>query len=129
VLFQLPPNFQKDVGRLGDLLARLPAGTRAAFEFRHASWLDGEVYERLRASNAALCIADSETAHTPLVTTGDWGYLRLRDEGYSEADLARWSDTVRELGAGWRDTFVYFKHEESGVGPAFAGRLRALLGV
>ncbi len=128
ILFQLPPNFKKDAARLGDLLARLPAGIRAAFEFRHDSWLDEEVYGRLRAANAALCIADSETAHTPLVATADWGYLRLRDEGYSDADVGRWAQVVRELGSGWRDTFVYFKHEESGIGPAFAQRLRGLLG-
>jgi uncharacterized protein YecE (DUF72 family) len=128
VLFQLPPNFKKDTGRLGGLLALLPRGIRAAFEFRHASWLDDEVYDRLRAANAALCIADSEAASTPLVATADWGYLRLRDEGYAEADLARWADTVRGLGVDWRDTFVYFKHEESGIGPAFAQRLRAILG-
>ena len=128
VLFQLPPTFRKDAGRLGDLLARLPAGIRAAFEFRHASWLDEEVLALLRSANAALCIADSETASTPPVATADWGYLRLRDEGYTDADLSRWAGTVRGLGAGWRDAFVYFKHEESGVGPAFALRLRALLG-
>jgi uncharacterized protein YecE (DUF72 family) len=128
VLFQLPPNVQKDVARLADLLARLPAGVRAAFEFRHDSWLDDEVYERLRAANAALCIADSETAHTPLVATADWGYLRLRDEGYSDADVARWAEVVRELGGGWRDAYVFFKHEESGIGPAFAQQLRGLLG-
>src|SRR5205823_7200832 len=60
VLFQLPPNFAKDLGRLGDLLVQLPPGSRPAFEFRHASWLADDVYERLRASNAALVIADSE---------------------------------------------------------------------
>jgi len=62
------------------------------------------------------------------VATADFGYLRLRDEGYAEADLARWADTIRRLGEGWRDAFVYFKHEESGTGPAFARVLIDLLG-
>jgi len=124
VLFQLPPNFARDLSRLGDLLALLPSGGRFAFEFRHASWLADDVYERLRAANAALVIADSETSSTPLVATADWGYLRLRDEGYTPEDIGKWSRTVRDLGERWRDTFVYFKHEESGIGPALA---RALL--
>ena len=123
ILFQLPPSFARDLARLADLLALLPAELRCAFEFRHASWLAEDVYERLRAANAALCIADSEAGSTPLVATADWGYLRLRDEGYTPADLDRWAATVRELSTRWRDTYVYFKHEESGIGPAFAREL------
>ena len=59
--------------------------------------------------------------------TADWGYLRLRDEGYSPDDLARWSRTVKDLGQRWRDTYVYFKHEESGIGPALARQFSALI--
>jgi len=128
LLFQLPPNFKKDTDRLAETLFQLPPDLRCAFEFRHESWLADDVYDLLRRRNAALCIADSETASTPLVATADFGYLRLRDEGYAEADLARWADTIRRLGEGWRDAFVYFKHEESGTGPAFARVLIDLLG-
>jgi len=127
VLFQLPPNFKKDLERLDGLLGKLPAGLRCAFEFRHESWFAGDVYERLRAGNAALCVADTEEATTPLEVTADWGYLRLRDQGYTKADLQQWSETIRRLGEKWRDAFVYFKHEEAGTGPAFASQLRALL--
>ncbi|HSF06126.1 MAG TPA: DUF72 domain-containing protein [Methylomirabilota bacterium] len=128
LLFQLPPNFARDLGRLADLLALLPAGLACAFEFRHASWFADDVYARLRAANAALCIADTEAATTPLVTTADFGYLRLRDEGYGEDDHRRWADTIHRLGEGWRDAYIFFKHEESGAGPAFASRLSELLG-
>ncbi len=127
VLFQLPPSFKKDPARLGGLLDRLPAGLRCALEFRHESWFADDVYERLRAANAALCVADTEDTTTPIEATADWGYLRLRDQGYTEADLEAWSRRIGELGARWRDVFVYFKHEEAGAGPAFARRLRELL--
>ncbi len=127
LLFQLPPNFKKDLGRLTDLLALLPRDLRAAFEFRHDSWLADDVYERLGGRNAALCIADFGDHTTPLVATADFGYLRLRDEGYGEEDLKRWADTIRGLGDRWREAFVFFKHEEAGTGPAFARRLTALL--
>src|SRR5207344_2824980 len=43
VLFQLPPFLKKDLPRLRDFLALLPAGRPAAFEFRNASWKDDEV--------------------------------------------------------------------------------------
>lgn len=127
ILFQFPPNFKKDVQRLGDLLAQLPPGLRYAFEFRHSSWHADDLYEQLGRNNGALCIADTEKGTTPLVATADFGYLRLRDEGYAEAGLSEWSVTVRGLGARWQDTFVYFKHEESGMGPTFAHQFRALL--
>jgi uncharacterized protein YecE (DUF72 family) len=127
LLFQLPPNFKKDADRLAETLFQLPPDLRCAFEFRHESWLAEDVYDLLRRRNAALCVADSETASTPLVATADFGYLRLRDEGYTDADLARWARTIAELTDRWRDAFVYFKHEESGTGPAFARRLTELL--
>ena len=127
VLFQLPPNFKKDVTRLGGLLALLPAGLRCAFEFRHESWFAEDVYERLRDANAALCLADTEDETTPLQATADWGYLRLRDQGYTAADLEEWSRTITRLGTGWREAYVYFKHEEAGAGPELARQLQAIL--
>jgi uncharacterized protein YecE (DUF72 family) len=126
LLFQLPPNFKKDTDRLAETLFLLPPDLPCAFEFRHESWLADDVYDLLRRRNAALCIADSETASTPVVATADFGYLRLRDEGYGDADLVRWAETIRGLGASWRETFVYFKHEASGTGPVFARRLTEL---
>jgi uncharacterized protein YecE (DUF72 family) len=127
ILFQLPPSFKKDLTRLGDVLAFLPPGLRFAFEFRHESWFSDDVYALLRNGNAALCIADNEKDTTPIVPTADFGYLRLRDEGYTPEELKKWAETVEQFGGSWRDTFVYFKHEESGIGPALAEDFRALL--
>jgi uncharacterized protein YecE (DUF72 family) len=127
LLFQLPPFFKKDLDRLGDALVLLPAGIRSAFEFRHESWFAEDVYALLRTRNAALCIADTEKGTTPLVATADFGYFRLRDEGYVADEVKKWAQTVKRFGAGWQDTFVYFKHEESGSGPALAQELMGLL--
>ncbi len=70
-----------------------------------------------------MCIADSEKLSTPVVVTADYGYFRLRDEGYEDTDIARWADTIRANQEQWKETFVYFKHEESGKGPEFARQL------
>jgi uncharacterized protein YecE (DUF72 family) len=129
LLFQLGPAFKVNLDVFDAFLADLPPGAKAAFEFRHASWFDDAVYERLRARNLALCIADSEKLSTPVVATADYGYFRLRDEGYVDTDLDRWADVVRQHQAQWKDTFVYFKHEEAGKGPDFARRLMNRLGV
>ncbi len=127
LLFQLPPNLKCDVPLLERFLALLPAGTPAAFEFRHASWFDARVFALLAAHNLALCIADSEKLTTPVEITADYAYFRLRDEGYEAHDIERWARVIRERAARCRDSFVYFKHEESGTGPAFARQLRAAL--
>jgi len=129
LLFQLPPNLQKDVALLDSFLDTFPPRVCAAFEFRHESWLDEEVYARLRARNLALCVADSERLSTPVVVTANYGYFRLRDEGYTADDIARWGDVIREKASSCDDVFVYFKHEESGKGPAFALELMRVLGI
>jgi len=126
LLFQLPPNFKKDAGVLRGFAETLPQGTRAAFEFRHPSWFEPEVYDILREHRLALCVADSEKLSAPVEMTADYGYFRLRDEGYQQADIERWAEVLRGL-SGVSDAFVYFKHEEQGLGPAFAKRLMALL--
>jgi len=127
LLFQLPPSFGKDVATFERFLELLTPDVRAAVEFRHASWHDEDVYERLRAHEVALCVADSDKMSTPLVTTAGHAYFRLRDEGYTEADLAKWAQTLGGLAGKCPDIFVYFKHEEQGKGPQLAGRLMELL--
>lgn len=128
LLFQLPPSLRKDLPLLEAFLAALPQDTRSAIEFRHASWHDEDVLERLRGRNVALCIADSETMTTPAVSTAGFGYYRLRDEGYAIDDLERWARAIEADWGGGREAFVYFKHEEAGKGPEFARALVEKLG-
>ncbi len=127
LLFQLPPNFKKDLVLLNEFLSLLPPKTTAAFEFRHDSWLGDDVYGALRARNVALCIADSEKRETPTLTTADYAYLRLRDEGYGDSDIAKWTETAKQLAATCADVFVYFKHEDEGKGAAFGQQMMGLL--
>ncbi|MGH8131913.1 MAG: DUF72 domain-containing protein [Steroidobacteraceae bacterium] len=120
ILFQLPPYFRKDLAVLDEFLATLAPDTCAAFEFRHASWIDPEVFARLRARNLALCVADSEKFSTPVEITAAYAYFRLRDQGYTPPDLQRWAEVIRAKTTHCSDVFVYFKHEEAGKGPQFA---------
>jgi uncharacterized protein YecE (DUF72 family) len=120
VLFQLPPFLKKDLPRLSDFLKILPAGHRAAFEFRNESWFAEDVYETLRSAGASLCLSEREdNAPPPLVETAPWGYVRLRLELYSEDDLKRWAE--RLAATGWSEIFVYFMHEPTA--PDYASRL------
>jgi uncharacterized protein YecE (DUF72 family) len=129
LLFQLPPSTKKDLAVFDAFLAELPPRVRAAFEFRHQSWLDDEVFDRLAQRNLAVCVADSEKMSTPVRITADYAYFRLRDEGYTPDDVARWADTIARETSSCRDVFVYFKHEEEGKGPELARLLMQRLGL
>ena len=125
ILFQLPPNMKKDVDRLLAFMSALPSGMRAAFEFRHESWFDEEVYDALRDGGHVLCLADTEDRDAPeLVSTSDWGYLRLRREDYSDDSLRGWRAAIEA--EGWDEAFVFFKHEDEGAAPRLAGRFLRL---
>ena len=122
VLFQLPPFLKKDLPRLRDFLALLPAGRPAAFEFRNDSWQDDEVYETLRAEGAMLCYTDTEQGESPpLVATTDCGYLRLRRTHYEDTDLGDWAGRIAALPLA--RAYVYFMHEDDALGTVFARKL------
>jgi uncharacterized protein YecE (DUF72 family) len=117
---------KKDASRLREFLALLPPDRRLAFEFRHQSWFDEEVFGLLRDHRAVLCIAEAENdLEIPFVSTADWGYLRLRRPDYGDAELKTWGERVRKQE--WRDAFIFFKHEEEGKGPQMAKRFLELL--
>lgn len=127
LLFQLPPYLKKDAPRLREFLALLPPHRLAAFEFRHQSWFDSEIFDLLREHQAVLCIAEAENdLEIPFVSTANWGYLRLRRPDYGDAELKDWAKRVRDQS--WTDAFVFFKHEEAGKGPKMAKRFLELAG-
>jgi len=119
VLFQLPPFLKKDGARLQAFLQLLPEGHRATFEFRHDSWFDDDVYALLKTAGASLCVSEREdSTPPPLVETAPWGYVRLRLENYSEADLAAWAK--RLAATQWQEVHAYFMHEPTAPGYAAA---------
>ena len=125
LLFQLPPSLRKDAPLLRDFLSLLTSQRRAAFEFRHQSWFDEEIFGLLRGHQAALCIAEAENdLEVPFIATADWGYLRLRRPDYGDAELKTWVKRVREQD--WRDAFVFFKHEDEAKAPQMAKRFLEL---
>jgi uncharacterized protein YecE (DUF72 family) len=127
LLFQTPPFLRKDLACLGSFLGLLPTNTQPAFEFRHQSWFDDEVFAVLREHNASLCLADADNElNIPFVATAAWGYVRLRRPDYSDADLGEWAKRIGDQP--WKEAFVFFKHEEAGKGPQFAARFLELAG-
>ena len=127
MLFQLPPNLKKDIERLNGFLSLLPAQGNVAVEFRHPSWFDDEVFACLRARNCALCMGDTDDTENPVLTsTATWGYVRLRRSEYSHADLLQWKEKI--LSQPWDHGYVFFKHEDEGIGPKLAAEFLDLAG-
>jgi uncharacterized protein YecE (DUF72 family) len=130
VLWQLPASFRRDDVRLAETLARLPDG-RHAFEFRHPSWFDDDVYALLREHRAALVVADRDgLPEAPWVDTAGWWYVRLhhgragRRGNYSPAELERWAERLRGRSG---DAYVYFNNDWEGFAPQNAATLRSLV--
>lgn len=118
ILFQLPPRFAPDLGRLRAFLALLPRGLRCAFEFRDARWHDEPVYTALADYGAAFCPFELGPLRAPRVVTADFVYVRLHGRKgfyqgrYSKSELAEWVawlDARRDAGL---DGYVYFDNTD-----------------
>lgn len=120
VLFQLPPNLKADASLLKDFLAILPRKVPTAFEFRHSSWFVDSTWDALKASNAALCVAETETMNTPDVVTAAFAYYRFRKPSYTGDEKQSMIDRIRQQIAEGRNVFAYFKHEETAAGALYA---------
>ncbi len=110
ILVQLPPNLKKDTGRLGDFLAKFAPGRKLAFEFRHDSWFSDDVYELLRAHNAAWGVVEAEEREAVREVTGPFVYMRLRKGEYDEGETKNWAEWIR---AQQVDVYCYLKHDEA----------------
>ena len=127
VLFQFPKNFPPDPTRLKALFDLIPEKFPCAFEFRSPSGLTTDLLNILHERNYACCVADTdEKPATAISSTASWGYLRLRRSAYAETDLSQWLERIR--GQQWERAYVFFKHEEEGLGPKLARRFQELAG-
>lgn len=125
VLWQFPPSFKKELKRLEVFLRRLKkTKVRQAFEFRHASWFDDDVYALLKEYGACLCIAHSGSRY-PCVreVTADFLYLRFHGQAlyssfYPDEELKEWAASAKEFcakaGRKNKDLYAFFNNDAYG---------------
>lgn len=133
ILFQLPPSLRKDLGKLGGLAKVLPKKERFAFEFRHESWYDSEIYAFLRSQNWAWVIISHPRLPLVWERTSDFVYLRfhgsksLYSSCYTDEELRQFARHIK----GWlkegRDVYAYFNNDAFGFAPQNAFSLMKML--
>lgn len=133
ILFQLPPKWRCNPGRVESFISGLPEGFRYTFEFRDSSWFDPQVYEILKRHNAAFCIYELAGRTSPKEVTADFIYVRLHGpqgayQGqYSEAVLSGWAGAFSKWAGQGREIFCYFDNDEAGYAAQDALALREML--
>jgi uncharacterized protein YecE (DUF72 family) len=136
VVWQLPAFLKKDTDRLEKFLDALRQwkSTRHAIEFRHKSWFDDEVAERLRRHAVAVCISDApdwpiwEEVTTDLVYIRLHGHTRKYASSYSKHSLRKWAARIRDWLHETRAVHAYFDNDAEGAAPQNALTLLEMLG-
>lgn len=132
VLFQLPPRWRVNVGRLEEFLQVLPRHHQYAFEFREPSWNTEAVYAVLRRYNAAYCIFELDCFASPMEITADFTYVRLHGPGgkyqgcYSGHTLQQWAERIAEWSK-LRAIYIYFDNDQAGYAARNALQLKRLV--
>jgi uncharacterized protein YecE (DUF72 family) len=133
VLFQLPPRWRVNPGRLERLLEELPGNHRYAFEFRDPSWHDDRILQLLSSRNAAFCIFDLAGTRSPVELTAGFVYIRLHGPGgpyqgsYHSRTLSAWARRMVEWRDAGKDVYCYFDNDEKAYAPRDAARLKAMI--
>ncbi len=115
ILFQLPPSIRKDLGLLDEFLMTLSPEHRNVIEFRHESWYDEAVGDRLRSRGVTFCTVSSAQVPDATIETSGLAYFRFHGltggyrHRYSDEELAHWAETISRVKA--EERFVYFNND------------------
>jgi uncharacterized protein YecE (DUF72 family) len=129
VLFQLPPAMKCNRERLATFLKSLPRKRGYAFEFRHESWYDKEIFALLADRNAALCLSDHADAPAPDEVTADFVYVRKHGTSgryhgsYSAHAIGRLAGRIAAWRREGRSVWCFFDNDVKSAAPSDARRL------
>ena len=108
ILVQLPPYAKKNSEALAKFAGEYGKQARLAFEFRHDSWFDPEVYAILKAHNCAWGVVEGEEREPIREITADFTYMRLRKDDYTKEELREWGKWIQSQTV---DVYCYLKHD------------------
>ncbi|GIF76426.1 DUF72 domain-containing protein [Asanoa siamensis] len=122
LVVQLPPDLERDDGRLDGFLGLVPTWIRVTVEFRHPSWHDEAVFALLERHGAAYCVMSGAKLPCVLRATAPFVYVRLHGPddrhlyagSYSDDSLRWWAERIGEWRAQHRDVYAYFNNDGEG---------------
>jgi uncharacterized protein YecE (DUF72 family) len=129
VLFQLPPRLAYTEERLERILGQLDPGFSNVLEFRHESWWQPLVYERLAQRGVAFCgmshpeLPQQLVANTATVYYRFHGVPDLYRSAYGEASLKQFADQLK-VNDSVKEAWCFFNND---VAVAAIPDARALL--
>ena len=133
ILYQLPPRWAFNRGRLEEFIALLPADLSHVFEFREKSWLSEEVLALLDRHGMAFCAHDMPGLATPRWASGPIAYVRFHGGTgkyvgrYRDESLLAWTDWIVDQAGSGRDVWCYFNNDIHGHAIHDALTLRAMV--
>jgi len=131
ILFQLPPSLTRDLDLLEGFLSTLSPEFRNVLEFRHESWYDESVWERLRSHGVTVCTVSSGQVPGSPVETSPVAYFRFHGltgghrYNYTEDELAKWAETIKRAKA--EECYVYFNNDYQAYAVSNCRKLAELL--
>jgi uncharacterized protein YecE (DUF72 family) len=120
VLFQLPPKWKADPGRLRDFLEVLPKDHSYAVEFRDDTWYAHEIYRLLRQHNVALCLHDWHSEPWTHELTANFSYIRFHGTSgryagnYPDHLLKEWAGKIHRWAGRLNEIYIYFNNDVGG---------------
>jgi uncharacterized protein YecE (DUF72 family) len=135
VLWQLPGLLKKDSARLQGFINALQQWPQVhhTIEFRHESWFDDEIADKLVQAEIAVCLSDAETWPMWDRVTSNLVYIRLHGHArtyassYSKSELAYWAERIAQWTKQGREVHVYFDNDAECAAPFNAHTLRVLV--
>jgi uncharacterized protein YecE (DUF72 family) len=133
LLYQLPPNYKKNLKTLESFLKILPKKYLHVFEFRHESWNDEETFNILKKYNVTYCIVSSGKLKSHCVLTSDTTYIRFHGPGdiyaskYPDEELKKWARTIKKFLKNKKTVFAYFNNDVNAYAVENSKKLKKLI--
>ncbi len=124
LLLQLPPRFtfDQDFGKLKTFVENSPTDVKLAVEFRHRSWLRGEVWDLLKSNRITNTIVDEPLLPPDTIVTSDTAIVRWHGRGtkpwynyrYRDDELDAWKPKLKEISESASKVYGYFNNHFHG---------------
>jgi uncharacterized protein YecE (DUF72 family) len=133
ILFQLPPNLQYSEQTLENMFLTLDHAFTNVIEFRHESWWNEKVYERLKEHKVSFCslsypaLPDKVVRSVPVTYYRFHGVPELYASPYSISQMKRIAAEIKVL-RGVTEVYCYFNNDIRVEAIRNARELQAIVG-